>query len=46
LLGKADWHCVAALLLSGVTLPASPGRYGPKQLQLPIVICCCQRLAK
>jgi hypothetical protein len=27
LLWKADWHCVAALLLCAATLPASPGRY-------------------
>ena len=27
LLGKADWHCLAALLLISATLPASPVRY-------------------
>ena len=41
-LGKRTGTGLAALRACSVTRPASPGRYGPFQLQLLIAICCCQ----
>jgi hypothetical protein len=41
-LGKRTGKSLAAILASGVTRPASPGRYLAERLQMPIAICCCQ----
>ncbi len=44
--GKADWRCLAAVPIGGVNSGGLAGTLRAIHLQLPIVICCCQRLSE